>query len=388
MNRASSMANFLYKQTGEVVFHSITPATSQRFLVLFMRFALQSTRFLLALPVILLSAALSPAEELTIAAVGDIMLAGTAAPALSRKGFSFPFETTRGIFSGSDIAVGNLEAPITGRGIEFTGKRFRFRSPPETAVALKKAGFSVVTLANNHMLDYGATGLMDTLANLGANGIRATGAGNSLADARRPAIIEVQGKRLAFLSYSLTYPVQFFADRSRPGTAPGLRALVTEDIAAARRQADHVIVSFHWGRELADTPQPYQVRAARNAIDAGADLVLGHHPHVLQGIERYRNGVIFYSLGNFAFGSRSRHADRSIIARITLDRGVTGVEIIPLNVLNREVGYQPMLLRGKEGKKLVDRLNRLSAGMGAIIMESGGKYLLAGMRAEASVARR
>jgi poly-gamma-glutamate synthesis protein (capsule biosynthesis protein) len=136
------------------------------------------------------------------------------------------------------------------------------------------------------------------------------------------------------------------------------------------------VVSFHWGRELNRKPQQYQVAAARRAIDAGADLVLGHHPHVLQGIERYRNGLIFYSLGNFAFGSRSNAADRSIIARISLDRGVKEAEIIPLNVLNREVGFQPVPLKGKKGREVIARLNRLSSNRGVRITSESGRYLV------------
>ena len=125
-----------------------------------------------------------------------------------------------------------------------------------------------------------------------------------------------------------------------------------------------MLVSFHWGSEGATSPSPYQVAAARAAIDAGADVILGHHPHVLQGIERYKKGVILYSLGNFAFGSYSRTASRSIIARITLDDGVKGLELIPLNVQNREVRFQPRPLKGKERETAMDRLRRTCLEMG------------------------
>jgi poly-gamma-glutamate synthesis protein (capsule biosynthesis protein) len=328
------------------------------------------------------------AGSITISAVGDIMLAGTARPRLEKTGYGHPFAATREIFADSQVTVGNLEAPIARGGIEFTGKRFRFRTPPAAADAIRRAGFSVVTLANNHILDYGAAGLSETIAHLDAHGIRHTGAGIDLAAARQPCIVESEGTRIAFLAYSLTYPEEFFAGQSRPGTAPGYAAFIEADIKAARRQADYVAVSFHWGKELARQPQPYQVRTARKAVDAGADLVLGHHPHVLQGIERYKNGVIFYSLGNFAFGSRSSHSDRSMIARITLDGGIKEVEIIPLNVLNREVGYQPALLSGEDGKRLIGQLNKLSSGMNSSIVPSGNRFVLAGFPARAQMARR
>jgi len=326
-------------------------------------------QYTLALP-------LAGADEVTISAVGDIMLSGSARPVLEQHGYAHAFAATRTLLAGSDIVVGNLEAPITNAGNEFTGKRFRFRAPLAVAPALRQAGFSVLTLANNHILDFGAAGLADTLGSLKGSSIRFCGAGSSLEQARAPAIIETQGKRIAFLAYSLTYPAEFFAGPKRAGTAPGYTPLVTADVRAARKIADYVVVSFHWGRELAGRPQPYQTRIAHQAIDAGADLILGHHPHVLQGIERYRDGVIFYSLGNFAFGSGSRASDRSIVARITLDGGIRQVEVFPLNVLNRQVRFQPRVLVGERGEQVIRKLNRLSAGMGTHLVKSGQRYLV------------
>jgi poly-gamma-glutamate synthesis protein (capsule biosynthesis protein) len=137
-----------------------------------------------------------------------------------------------------------------------------------------------------------------------------------------------------------------------------------------------VVVSFHWGSEGAATPKPYQVATAHAAIDSGADIVLGHHPHVLQGIERYKKGIIFYSLGNFAFGSMSPTADRSVIARITLDRGIKAVELVPLNVLNSEVRFQPKPLKGRRGKAVIEQLNLISREMGTVISADGSRYLV------------
>lgn len=319
-----------------------------------------------------------------MSAVGDIMLAGSARSTLQQRGYSFPFRATAGILKGSDIAVGNLEAPITSGGSEFTSKRFRFRSPPEAAAALREAGFSVLTLANNHILDYGPTGLQDTLFHLQSNSILGSGAGRDLADAASPVFVKTANGPVAFLSYSFTYPAEFFAAPGKPGTAPGHLSRIERDIRRAARTAGNVIVSFHWGRELAIMPRPYQILAARRAIDAGADVVLGHHPHVLQGIERYRQGIIFYSLGNFAFGSRSQASDRSIIARITLDGGVKEAEVIPLNVLNAETGFQTLPLSGSKGDDVIRRLNRLSAGMETRIVPESGRYLVQWKRETAS----
>jgi poly-gamma-glutamate synthesis protein (capsule biosynthesis protein) len=324
----------------------------------------------------LLSVQPAAARAIVVNAVGDIMLAGSATPFLTRFGYDYPFAATAAELKNGDIAVGNLEAPIAGGGTEFADKRFRFRADPRSAGALKRAGFSVLTLANNHVMDFGEAALRETTGNLDANGILHPGAGPSLVAARQPAFVQAKGAKIAFLAYSLTHPPEFYATRDRAGTAPGWPGLFRADIARAKAAADYVVVSFHWGREGAASPRPYQIAAAHAAVDVGADVVLGHHPHVLQGIERYNRGIILYSLGNFAFGSLSRAADRSIIARITLDNGVAGVELVPLNVRNREVRFQPRPLKGKEGAAVIDRLNRLSRDMGTVIAGSGGRFFV------------
>ncbi len=304
------------------------------------------------------------------------MPAGVVTRPRSTQAFDYPFSGTAAELQKGDILVGNLEAPLTRGGTEFLGKKFRFRVHPDIAPALKRTGFTVVTLANNHIMDFGRDGLADTLTSLDRVQLLHTGAGANLTEARRPAIAMARGRRVAFLAYSLTYPDEFYANASRPGTAQGLLKTVTDDIAEARRSVEYVVVSFHWGEELAEFPKPYQRKAAHAAIDAGANLVLGHHPHVLQGIERYKGKSIFYSLGNFVFGSMSRFADRSIIARINFDRAVQTVEVIPINVLNSEVQFRPTVLNGKRGEEVIERLNRLSAPFNNRITATGDRYLL------------
>ncbi len=182
--------------------------------------------------------------------------------------------------------------------------------------------------------------------------------------------------RVAFLSYSLTHPDEFFAGAGTAGTAPGYSRHFTADIKQAKKNADCVIVSFHWGEEGLEKPKPYQITTAHKAIDAGADIIIGHHPHVLQGVERYKDGVIFYSLGNFAFGSNSRSAAISMIARITFDGGVKEVEIIPLNVLNSQVSFQPRILKGAAAKAVAKKIDRLSSGLKSYLSVVGGRYLV------------
>lgn len=316
------------------------------------------------------------AGQVVINAVGDIMLAGSATATLKRLGYGYPFAAVSAELHNGDIAVGNLEAPIARQGIEFTEKRFRFKAHPAAAAALKKAGFSVLTLANNHIMDFGLPALEETLGNLDVNGLRYTGAGGTLRAARVPAVIKVNDRSVAFLAYSLTFPEEFYAAGDRPGTAPGYPRFFREDIARAKKESDFVVVSFHWGTEGAATPSSYQQVAAHAAIDAGADVVLGHHPHVLQGVEQYEGGIIFYSLGNFVFGSMSRTAVSSIIARITLDDGVATVELVPLTVDNREARFQPRPAAGRKGEAVIQHVRRISRDLGTSISGESGKFLV------------
>ncbi len=323
-----------------------------------------------------LAPACATAAEIVVNAVGDIMLAGRWIPDLRRAGYDTPFARIRNELSRGDINLANLESPLARGGREFTTKKFRFRGEPAVAPALRRASFNLVTLANNHSMDFGWPALEETRQHLREAGIAWIGAGENLEQARRATIFTVRGKRIAFLGYSLTQPLEFFASHNRPGTAPGYANLVVADVAAARGRADYVIVSFHWGREASTTVQAYQRDTAHKAIDAGADTIIGHHPHVLQGIERYRNGIIFYSLGNFAFASTSTTADVAALVRLRLDGDRRRAELVPLDVLHRRVRFQPRPLTGERGAAVIDRLNRLSRPFGTEIRRQDDRYLV------------
>ncbi len=316
------------------------------------------------------------AEELVITAVGDIMLAGKWAQLLKQKGYEYPFQNVRKTVAAGDINLANLESPLAESGQEYSAKTFRFRADPQVAKAIRAAGFNLVTLANNHSMDFGAAALTETLHHLNSNGIAWIGAGENLSEARKMALYTIKGKKIAFLGYSLTQPIEFFAGTDRPGTAPGYEKLVTADIASARSQADYVVVSFHWGKEACSTVQSYQRTAAHKAIEAGADVIIGHHPHVLQGIERYKNGIIFYSLGNFTFASKSTIADVSAMIRIHFNENSREAEILPLDVLYRRVGFQPRLLTGQRSAAVIDTLNNLSKPFKTEIQTRDGSYFL------------
>jgi poly-gamma-glutamate capsule biosynthesis protein CapA/YwtB (metallophosphatase superfamily) len=304
----------------------------------------------------------APKTRVRVSAVGDIMLGGTAGPELRQFGYDYPFVHVRDFFQGSQIVFGNLEGPLTTRGTPDGDKKYVFRSPPQkVAPALKRAGFTVVSLANNHTLDYGAEGLRDTIEALDQIGIGHAGAGDNLHEARRPALIRVHGQTVALLAYSVTLPETFYAEKDKPGTAFAHEAQVRSDVAKARQAADIVIVSFHWGQEGKTELRDYQVKLGHTAIDAGAAAVIGHHPHILQGIEQYKDGVILYSLGNFVFGSFSETAKDSVIAQLDfIDGRVSALHLVPINVNNVELDFRPQPLKGAQADAVIARLQRLS----------------------------
>ena len=231
-------------------------------------------------------------------AVGDLILARGIKKKAKIYGWDYFFEKVKDILKSGDITFGVLDVPITNRGMPNPSKPKNtpfFRTNPEAAFALKKAGFSILCLANNHILDYGEEGLVDTIKYLEKAKISYFGAGENENEARKPTVIEKNGINVAFLGYTYTYK----ADKNTPGCPILEEKIIREDINNIRDKTDFIVVSFHDGIEYSDYPTPHRVKLARKAIDWGADIVLGHHPHVIQGIEKYKHGVIVHSLGNF-----------------------------------------------------------------------------------------
>jgi len=319
-----------------------------------------------------------PPAMLKVVAVGDIMLDGTSRPVFAQHGYDHAFVQVKKFFAGVPIVIGNLEGPLTTRGTPEQDKTYVFRSPPDkVSRALRNAGINVVSLANNHTLDYGPDGLEDTRAALDAAGVAHMGAGPNLREARRPVLMQAAGKRVALLGYSVTLPDHFYARPDKPGTAFAHEAHVRADVAAARAQADIVIVSFHWGQEGKTQLRDYQMHLGRVAIDAGAAAVLGHHPHILQAVEQYKDGVILYSLGNFTFGSYSRQAQVSAVAELTFagDR-LAELRLHPINVNNFDVEFQPRPLTGAAAERVVNDLIALSALHQTQLVNDAGTALL------------
>lgn len=197
----------------------------------------------------------------------------------------------------SDFTIGNLETPLSNKSalIAHPGKAFVFRAPQEFARSLRFGGVNIVSLANNHIMDYGLPALSDTTHSLRAHGVLYTGAGRDIAEACRPLICEANGLKVAFLAFTYAFP----ARRNAPGCCPCELRFMQKQIKAAKEAGHVVIVSIHHGIEYVDYPDRYVRGLFRGAADAGASVVVGHHPHVVQGLEIYKNALIAYSLGNF-----------------------------------------------------------------------------------------
>jgi len=298
-----------------------------------------------ALLAVVVSTSVKPAvaaPRVTIAAVGDVLLGSAVADLVRGEGPDAPFVAAMPELQRVYAVVGNLECALSTRGTATAAKpssavkkhkEWLLRGSPLAAKGLKDAGFAALSLANNHTMDYGPRALLDTIDALGSAGVGAAGAGANVDAAWQPAFFERAGTRFALLAFSDIVPRGFAASASQPGVAVG-RSMVSGEVdgasiaalrhavAQARRGADVVIVYEHWGTELKTQPTDAQIRAAHAAIDAGAQLVIGAHSHVLGPIERYRDGLIAYSLGNFVFDAFPGPAAQSEILEVTLRGGV------------------------------------------------------------------
>ena len=254
----------------------------------------------------------------------------------------------------ADLAMVNLENPLTRATIPMPDKQFNFKSDPESVKVLTEGGVDIVNVANNHTMDFEADGLKETLDTLNTAGIQYVGAGKDLTEARRPKIIDVKGQRLAYLSY---WGEEYGAEANKAGVNSIQETRIAEDIRAIREQVDWVIVNFHWGQELADYPADWQMQLGRFTVDQGADVVVGHHPHVLQGAEIYRGRPIAYSLGNFIFGGNSRTDYDTAVLKVALKDKQMKVEFLPVEVK----GYQPKVVTGDRGQEILNHVNHLSS---------------------------
>ena len=317
-------------------------------------------------------------DTLKIISFGDTYLGSWVVAAIDTNGWDYPFRRTQTFIQSADLAMVNLEGPFTDCSEPFMEKQYTLRVPPRMCQALVTAGIDAVTMANNHILDFGFPGLEETFKTLSANKISACGAGMTLPEAYQPTYLTIKGTKVAVLGYSVVFPSEFWADKSHGGTAFPYQERVIEALQTAHTKADVVIVQVHWGEELRDTPKPYQTDLAHLLVDQGANVIFGHHAHIPLGIEIYKGVPIFYGLGNFAFGTYSEKA-KGMGAEVTLtgNKVISG-RIIPLNVFNEEVEFSPTVLEDNSKQQFIHNINTISTALnhGRNVLDDDGNLIL------------
>jgi poly-gamma-glutamate synthesis protein (capsule biosynthesis protein) len=296
-------------------------------------------------------------EEVSLIAVGDISYSRGVERIVERqKDINYPFWEIGEYLRGADLVFGNLEAPIT-EGAKIPDFSMLFRSNPGTEQALRQAGFSILSLANNHTPNFGEKGLVDTFGYLARAGIKYAGAGKDEKEAYQPVYIEKKGMKFAFLAYNDTdvVPASYEASQNLAGTAFKRINKMTEAVKEAKKNSDITIVSMHAGDEYTSKPNESQIKFARAAIDAGADLVIGHHPHVVQTMGKYKGKYIFYSLGNFVFDQpQSQETKEGLAIKVYFSKnGINNISFLPVVMENLA---QPKMAKSDEAGKILKKL--------------------------------
>lgn len=295
--------------------------------------------------------------QVTLVAVGDIMMSRSVGSAIRKANdFGYPFAHIKEAFVGSDLAFANLEAPISPGRVINSGE-MTFRMDPGVETALRDVGFTVVSLANNHTPNWGTQGIKDTIKYLTNVGIVAVGAGENDQAAGAAKYAEANGITFAFLAHNdpSVVPPSYEAAPDRAGTAFTRIDNMTAAVKEAKQQADIVIVSMHAGSEYVQTLSETQTSFARAAIDAGAEMVIGHHPHVVQRVEEYKGKYILYSLGNFIFDQQwSEQTKEGVMVKAVFKKnGVAHISFLPTYI---PIIGQPVVATGTAVDHVIQKL--------------------------------
>lgn len=281
--------------------------------------------------------------KLTGTFVGDIMMGRNVEKVTKLHGSESVFKHVKPYFDVSDYITGNFENPATNKkDYKPADKNIHLQTNLESVETLKKMNFNVLNFANNHAMDYGQNGLDDTLNKFTEENLGLVGAGKNLDDAKQHVSYQnVNGETIATLGFTDTYTKNFTAKKDRGGVLPLSPKIFIPMIAEASKKADLVIVHVHWGQEYDNEPNDRQKDLAKAIADAGADIIIGAHPHVLEPIEVYKGTVIFYSLGNFVFDQGwSRTRDSALVQYHLMNDGKGRFEVTPLNI--REATPSPL----------------------------------------------
>jgi poly-gamma-glutamate synthesis protein (capsule biosynthesis protein) len=260
-------------------------------------------------------------EYLSICFTGDVLLDRGVREQINKKGVAYIFQDVAPLFRNSDATVINLECPVT-KTVSPIHKKYIFRAEPEWLPTLKESGITHAALANNHSMDQGRSGLEDTYMHLTDTGIIPIGYGKNTEEANKPVFISKNGIEVAIFN-SVTVPLENWVYlEDRPGVNQVSIETLSEEIKKLKtnKQSRYIIVILHWGVEFQKEPTIKQRKEAYKLIDSGADIIIGHHPHVLQNEETYKGKPIFYSLGNFVFDQNMPDAKESMIVRINFGK--------------------------------------------------------------------
>ncbi|MCX7993320.1 MAG: CapA family protein [Fimbriimonadales bacterium] len=261
---------------------------------------------------------------------GDIIFGKGVSQIVRARGIGYLFEPIAPLLRSADWTILNMEGCINTRGAP-QDKEYTFRAPPELARHLRLAGVSMVSLGNNHSMDYGKGALLDTMEHLWRAGVWWAGAGANQKQAIQPVYVDFGSMRIAVICFTAVVPRGFPAGEQTPGVATLSDVLPL--LPDARANADLLIAIPHWGDEGKTQPNAKQKRIARLLANAGVDLIVGHHPHVVQGYERVGKAHVFYSVGNFIHTPRSNLSRRAVLTRIEIDRrGVRALTTVPLRL--------------------------------------------------------
>jgi poly-gamma-glutamate capsule biosynthesis protein CapA/YwtB (metallophosphatase superfamily) len=273
---------------------------------------------------------------LVIHGAGDVSLDPAQIEAFRTHGYDWAWSGLGGLFTHDDLTMVNLECPATDI-VDPAPKAFTFRCDPQALPAARLAGIDVVSQANNHAYDQGPAGLMDSLNAIRAAGLVSVGAGADESESLRAARYEIHGWTVAVVGIDQVLdPVDQVAGPDKPGTAGGHDfRLVLRSVREAAASSDLVVVMIHWGVELETRPRPYQVRQAHRMVDAGADVIFGAHPHVIQPLETYRGHPIYYSLGNLVWPRLDPSGATTAVAEVVVDPdGTIRATLLPIEIVS------------------------------------------------------
>lgn len=303
-------------------------------------------------------------DSVTLSFAGDVYFSEMITQNYDKSGISAVVdEEMLSYMQQADLFILNHEFVFSTRGEAMEDKEYTFRNDPQYVRILQELGTDVVSIANNHILDFGQDAFLDTLDTLEKAEIDYTGGGQNLDEASKPVVQTINGQTFAFLGATRVSPsADWYAGKKHPGVFQTYdSAALNKAITDADSRYDHVIVFVHWGVERTEIPENYQRTLAKEYIDAGADLIIGAHPHILQGFEYYKGVPVCYSLGNYLFGNRT---DETVLLNATFDEeGTLSIQLIPC----KRIDY--VLTKIQEPTKLFNHLTDIS--FGAAVSHSG-----------------